>query len=65
MDALTLWQVHELFAYWNEHPPVHVLLAAYLGSRKAIGSREELMRDVAELGAAVCSPQRHSDCVIW
>jgi hypothetical protein len=48
VDTLTLWQVHELFEYWNEHPPVHVLVGAYLGARKpSSGSKEELMRDVA------------------
>jgi len=53
VDALTLWQVHELFTYWNEHPPMNVLLAACLGvgaRKQSSGSREELMRDVAALG---------------
>lgn len=61
MDALTLWQVDELFEYWNQHPPVHILLGAYLGvggqkdSRSSIksGSREELMRDVTDIGGVV------------
>ena len=58
MDALTLWQVHELFEYWNEHPPVHVLVGAYLGvgaRKQSTGSREELMQDVAALGGVVQS----------
>jgi hypothetical protein len=28
---MTLPQVEELLAYWHEHPPVHFLVAAYLG----------------------------------
>lgn len=29
---MTLVEVAELGAYWAEHPPVHLLLAAYLGA---------------------------------
>jgi hypothetical protein len=28
---MTLLDVEELAAYWAEHPPVHILIAAYLG----------------------------------
>lgn len=28
---MTLPQVEELLDYWQDHPPVHVLVAAYLG----------------------------------
>jgi cation transporter-like permease len=28
---MTLLDVEELTSYWAEHPPVHVLVAAYLG----------------------------------
>jgi hypothetical protein len=31
---MTLLDFEELTAYWAEHPPVHVLLAAYLGFDK-------------------------------
>lgn len=31
---MTLFQVEELTAYWAEHPPVHLLVAAYLGISK-------------------------------
>ena len=31
IDAMTLPQVDELFGYWAKHPPVHLLVAAYLG----------------------------------
>jgi len=28
---MTLFQVEELTSYWAQHPPLHVLVAAYLG----------------------------------
>jgi hypothetical protein len=28
---MTLLEVEELTAYWAEHPPLHMLVAAYLG----------------------------------
>ena len=28
---MTLFQVEELTSYWAQHPPVHLLVAAYLG----------------------------------
>lgn len=28
---MTLFDVEELVAYWGEHPPAHILFAAYLG----------------------------------
>ena len=31
IDAMTLPQVEELFAYWAAHPPLHLIAAAYLG----------------------------------
>src|SRR6266550_1254732 len=31
IDAMTLWDVMELGEYWAENPPVHILVAAYLG----------------------------------
>lgn len=37
---MTLFDVEELMAYWADHPPVHILLAALLGierdARKAV-----------------------------
>lgn len=37
IDAMTLLDYEELVAYWSEHPPLHLLAAAYLG----IGAREK------------------------
>lgn len=28
---MTLPEANELCAYWRDHPPVHILVAAYLG----------------------------------
>lgn len=28
---MTLPEVEELFDYWREHPPTHILVAGYLG----------------------------------
>lgn len=36
IGLLTLWEVSELFDYWQDYPPTHVLVAGYLlaGNRK-------------------------------
>ena len=31
---MTLFDFEELTAYWAEHPPLHILLGAYLGAGK-------------------------------
>jgi hypothetical protein len=31
---MTLFQVEELTSYWTRHPPLHLLVAAYLGVGK-------------------------------
>jgi hypothetical protein len=31
---MTLFDIEELMAYWVEHPPVHILVAAYFGVGK-------------------------------
>jgi hypothetical protein len=31
IDELTLWDVQEQGEYWLEHPPVHILVAAFVG----------------------------------
>lgn len=33
MDDLTLFEVEELVTYWMEHPPVHLSVAAFLGTK--------------------------------
>ena len=37
---MTLLDVEELTAYWAEHPPLHMLVAAYLGLGKEKRPRE-------------------------
>jgi hypothetical protein len=34
IDEMTLFDFEELTAYWVEHPPVHILVGAYLGVGK-------------------------------
>jgi hypothetical protein len=34
IDEMTLFQVEELASYWAQHPPLHLLVAAYLGVGK-------------------------------
>jgi hypothetical protein len=36
---MTLLDFEELTAYWAQHPPVHILVAAYLGLTKQKRSR--------------------------
>jgi hypothetical protein len=36
---MTLFQIEELTAYWARHPPVHLLVAAYLGVGKNKNAR--------------------------
>lgn len=31
---MTLFQIEELTCYWAQHPPLHLLIAAYLGVGK-------------------------------
>jgi hypothetical protein len=60
---MTLFDFEELMAYWAEHPPVHILVGAYLGAGKhqrkpipSAGSRpgrapsSDLQTILAELG---------------
>ncbi len=35
---MTLLEVEELTRYWIEHPPLHLMVAAYLGLGKGSGS---------------------------
>ena len=34
IDEMTLFQVEELTSYWTKHPPLHLLVAAFLGVGK-------------------------------
>lgn len=31
IDEMTIFQVEELAAYWHRHPPVHLLVAGFVG----------------------------------
>ena len=42
---MTLFQIEELTSYWAHHPPLHLLIAAYLGvgKNKTRGCRQTAM----------------------
>jgi len=43
---MTVPRMEELTRYWNDNPPLHVMVAAYLGigtAKKDSGNLEELM----------------------
>lgn len=39
---MTLPQVHELFNYWRDYPPLHEMVKAYLGIKKPLSMKEEI-----------------------
>jgi hypothetical protein len=70
---MTLFEFEELTAYWAEHPPVHILVGAYLGiskdrhqrvpsalSRSGRGPDPELARILAELGPGFSAQNVHA-----
>jgi hypothetical protein len=44
IDAMTLLEVEELTRYWIDHPPPHLLIAAYLGIGRERGKLAGVMR---------------------
>jgi len=76
---MTLFDVEELTAYWAEHPPVHILMGAYLGAGKPQRSRipsvhsglgraasSDLKGIVAELGPGFGTGDvHHAVCRGW
>jgi hypothetical protein len=36
---MTLFQIEELTSYWAQHPPLHLLIAAYLGVGRSKNAR--------------------------
>ena len=63
ISQLTLWDVNELFEYWQEYPPTHVLVAAYLmqgkqastrkSRRTTTGNMDELIQAVSGSGGSI------------
>ncbi|MFZ3235969.1 MAG: hypothetical protein WA417_22570 [Stellaceae bacterium] len=49
---MTLFDVEELTHYWIEHPPLHLIVAAYLGFGKNKRKRVTAARIPAAAGAA-------------
>jgi hypothetical protein len=64
IDQLTLMEVNELFDYWQEYPPTHVLVSAYLGggNQGGLGRRRSRQgaQDLDELLLAVGSQRSGS-----
>ncbi|HYL92763.1 MAG TPA: hypothetical protein VEW69_06360 [Alphaproteobacteria bacterium] len=58
-----MWEAHELLEYWQEYPPTHVLVAAYVlrgqqrGKKRSGGKpqaeHDELMQMVGSAGGGV------------
>jgi hypothetical protein len=40
IDDMTVFDVDELCSYWSRHPPIHVLVAAFLGVDSEKPTRE-------------------------
>ncbi len=53
MDALTLPRLAALNRYWADHPPVHLMIAAYLGIKP--GSEKRRMATFDDFVAAVAA----------
>jgi hypothetical protein len=41
---MTLFDVEELTRYWIDHPPPHLMIAAYLGIGRERGKRASVLR---------------------
>jgi hypothetical protein len=50
IDELTLFDIDDLCGYWADHPPTHVLVAAFLGVKPRPAPAASAMR-VGEIGA--------------
>jgi hypothetical protein len=54
---MTLFDVEELTRYWIDHPPLHLMIAAYLGigkeRRRQVGAPQARARPEATPGAEV------------
>ena len=53
MEALTLHDANELLAYWSEHPPAHLLLAALIQAHPSRASKRSADNDLASAVAAL------------
>lgn len=51
IDDLTWPEVEEHFEYWQEHPPVHMLVAGYLGYKKPEKPRQGDFAELIAMGA--------------
>ena len=55
-DELDLPRLTAMSAYWREHPPVHVLLAAYVGYKPPSASTGNSVAEVDQLAQLLGAP---------
>jgi len=60
VEALTLHDANELLAYWSEHPPAHLLLAALIQARPSRASKPVTENDLASAVAALGGSVRYT-----
>jgi hypothetical protein len=53
IEQLTLWDVNDLMLYWQDYPPTHVLVAAYLMGGTKRSKRVAENTKVGELPHAI------------
>jgi len=44
-----LWEVNELFEYWRDYPPTHILVSAYLTGGKQSSSDKNRLKSNSNL----------------
>jgi hypothetical protein len=54
IDEMTLFDAEELVSYWTDHPPVHLLLAAFMGVGQNTGPLGTPRRDDFVRGPSLC-----------
>lgn len=52
-EHMTLDRLGALTKYWNSHPPMHLMVAAYLGIKPTRGGRGQDKGDLGELIGAL------------
>ena len=64
IDEMTLFDFEELTAYWVEHPPVHILVGAYLGVGKHQRKRDTIAAG-SNAGLGYPSAARRTRPGVW
>lgn len=48
---MTLWDLRDFQSYWAEHPPLHVMVAAYLGIGRSRPTKTSPAELLAQFGS--------------